>query len=110
MIDKKDNIVIQASLVNIPSGKAEKIWQVKGKLDDVLELEKQLANRLINQFGVSLTAKEFADLRFQWTQSLDAAAHFYTALDHYENGKMALALAEAKFAARIDPHYLPARF
>jgi TolB-like protein len=109
-LTKENQITIQTVLVDIGSRKAEKIGQVEGKVGDVLNLEKTLAKELVDRFGVSLGDKEALDFRQKWTESVDAAAHFYTALEHYDNGLFPKALAEAKFAARVDPNYLPARF
>ena len=84
--------------------------KVSGAVEDVLDLEKDLAGRLIRDFGVSLSDREKRNLEFAWTESLDATAHFYTALGHYDRGELPLALAESKVAEKIDPDYLPARF
>lgn len=109
-LTKDDHIALRAVLVDIGSGTVEKIRQVEGSIDAVLGLEKRLAQALVDRFGVSLGEKETAGFRQRWTESVDAAAHFYTALEHYDNGQFPQALAEAKLAARVDPHYLPARF
>jgi TolB-like protein len=109
-VDSTDNIVIQATLVDISSRKAETVVKVSGAVEDVLDLEKDLARRLIRDFGVPLSDREKRNLAFAWTESLDATAHFYTALGHYDQGELPLALAESRVAERIDPDYLPARF
>lgn len=110
LIGEKAHITLQAVLVDIGSRKVEKIEQVEGRVDDVLMLEKSLAEALVNRFGISLGTQEVVDFRRRWTESVDAAAHFYTALEHYDNGQFPQALAEAKLAARVDANYLPARF
>lgn len=109
-IDRNDSITIQATIVDIARQKPETSVKMSGAISDVLNLEKDLAARLIRAFGVSLSQKEKQDLAFAWTESLDATAHFYTALGHYDLGELPLALAESKVAGKIDPDYLPARF
>ena len=110
LLSKKNEISIQALLIDIGSKKVERIRQVTGHVNDVLNLEKKLARALVDRFGVSLGENESSDFQQKWTESVDAAAHFYTALSHYDHGQFPQALAEAKFAARVDPNYLPARF
>ncbi|MFQ5983016.1 MAG: CsgG/HfaB family protein, partial [Woeseiaceae bacterium] len=109
-VDRDERITIQASIVDIGRQKAETSVKMSGAVSEVLKLEKDLAESLIREFGVSLTQKEKQDLAFAWTESLDATAHFYTALGHYDRGELPLALAESKVAGKIDPDYLPARF
>jgi len=109
-VDGNAKINVQATIVDIFSQKAEKVVRVSGRITDVLDLEKDLAASLIIEFGVSLSDQEKKNLQFMWTESLDATAHFYTAMDHYDHGDLPLALAEAKVAERIDPDYVPARF
>lgn len=109
-IDRNDSITIQATIVDIGRQEADTSVKMSGAVSDVLKLEKDLAARLIREFGVSLSQKEQQDLAFAWTESLDATAHFYTALGHYDRGELPLALAESKVAGKVDPDYLPARF
>ena len=109
-VDGNAKINVQATIVDIVSQRAEKAVRVSGEVSEVLDLEKELVASLIVEFGVSLSDQEMKNLQFKWTESLDATAHFYTALDHYDHGDLPLALAEAKVAERIDPDYVPARF
>ena len=109
-VDREDDIIVRATIVDIASQKVETSVTVSGAVSDVLSLEKNLAARLIGDFGVSLSDREKQNVAFTWTESLDATAHFYTALGHYDRGELPLALAESKVAEKIDPDYLPARF
>lgn len=109
-IDRDESLVVQATIVDIRTQRADGAVKVTGKVSDVLSLEKELAGRLVREFGVSLSQREKQDLAFAWTESLDATAHFYTALGHYDRGELPLALAESKVAEKIDSNYLPARF
>lgn len=109
-VDDNDSITVQATIVDIGKRKPESAVKMSGAIRDVLDLEKDLAAQLVRKFGVSLSAEEEESLKFTWTESLDATAHFYTALGHYERGELPLALAESKVAEKIDPDYLPARF
>lgn len=109
-VDRNDIITVQATIVDIASQRPEAAAKLSGASKDFLDLEKDLAARLVSKFGVSLSAEEEENLKFSWTESLDATSHFYTALGHYERGALPLALAEAKVAEKIDANYLPARF
>lgn len=109
-VDRNDNITVQATIVDIRKQKPESAVKLSGAIKDFLDLEKDLAARLVRNFGVALSAEEEENLKFTWTESLDATSHFYTALGHYERGELPLALAESKVAEKIDPNYLPARF
>ena len=108
-VDSTDNIVIQATVVDISSRNAETVVKVSGAVEDVLDLEKDLARRLIRDFGVPLSDREKRNLAFAWTESLDATAHFYTALGHYvEAGETrwvfhpAIAWASGDYVIRVD--------
>ena len=96
--------------MDISRQKAETLVKVSGAVSEVLDLEKDLAARLVRNFGVSLSDREKQDLAFAWTDSLDATAHFYTALGHYDAGELPLALAESKVAQKIDPITCRRRF
>lgn len=109
-VDRSENINVQVTVVDIGKQRAEASVRLSGPVHKVLELEKDLATRLIRELGVALSAGEAKNLKFAWTESLDATAHFYTALGHYDRGELQLALAESKVAEKIDPDYLPARF
>lgn len=109
-VDKDEKIQIQATIVDVATQKIDKVAGISGAINQVLNLEKELASSLLREFGISLSNQEMQRFQFKWTNSLDAAAHFYTALEHYDNGELPLALAETKFAERIDPDYVPARF
>lgn len=109
-VDRSENIHVQVTVVDIGKQQAETSVRLSGSVHKVLELEKDLAARLIREFGVALSDGETENLKFAWTESLDATAHFYTALGHYDRGELPLALAESKVAEKIDPDYLPARF
>ena len=109
-VGRDDNIIIQATIVDITRQSVDTSIKVSGAVSEVLALEKDLATRLIRDFGVSLSDREKQNVAFTWTESLDATAHFYTALGHYDRGELPLALAESKVAEKIDPDYLPARF
>ncbi len=101
---------IQVSLVDIASRRLQRRETVEGDLDQFFQLQKELARELIAKLGVSLSDKEIEALSELPTQSLDAAAHFYTAIDHYDRGELEYALAESRLAQRIDPGYTPARY
>ena len=109
-VDANAKISVQARIVDVSRQTVEKVVQLSGQMSDVLSLEKELAASLVDEFGVTLSERENKNLQFKWTESLDATAHFYTALDHYDHGDLPLALAETKVAERIDPDYVPARF
>jgi TolB-like protein len=101
---------IQVSLVDIASRRLQRRETVEGDLDQFFQLQKRLSRQLISKLGVKLSDKEIDALSELPTQSLDAAAHFYTAIGHYDRGELEYALAESRLAQRIDPRYMPARY
>ena len=98
-------IVITAQMVDVSSQKLVRIEQVKGAVADILDLEKTLALKVVENLHVPLGADEIAGIKFKPTDSLDAAARFYRGLDAFDQGKYFDALREFRLSEKSDPEY-----
>jgi tetratricopeptide (TPR) repeat protein len=103
-------IEIECHLVEVATQKLKRVEWVRGSAEKVLELEKELAVKVVENFGLPLTDQERASLLRMRTRSVDAAAHFYTALGYVDLREHIPALVGFRQAARRDPHYYDARF
>ncbi len=110
VVDHAAQVRIQVSLVDVASQQVEQVVNVQGSVQDILQLADTLAFKLLRNLGVTLGPEAMEQIHHRWTDSLDATAHFYTALDHYDRGAAELALAEARVATKIDVLYLPAHY
>ena len=104
-----DEIEIEAHIIDLDTASVRRVEWVKGKADRVHELEKELAEKLIANLDVKLTAAERARLKKLQTDNLDAMAHFYRGLDRYDRGDYPHAFAGFRTAASRDPRYVHAR-
>ena len=103
-------IEVECHMVEVATQKLKRVEWVRGPEEKVLELEKQLALKVVENFGLPLTQQERASLLVMRTKSVDAAAHFYAALDHVDHRNQIHALADFRQAAKQDPSYHDARF
>jgi len=102
-------IEIEAHLIDLATGRLRRVEWVKGRAARVHELEKALAEKLIANLDVKLTAAERARLKKLQTDNLDAMAHFYRGLDRYDRGDYPHAFAGFRTAASRDRRYVHAR-
>ncbi len=102
-------IEIEAHLIDLATGRLRRVEWVKGKVDRVHELEKELAEKLIANLDVKLSVAERECLKKLQTDNLDAMAHFYRGLDRYDRGDYPHAFAGFRTAASRDPRYVHAR-
>lgn len=105
-----NNLDIKVNIVDISQQKLIQFENTSGGLNEVLSLQKQLSQRIIDRFNIRLSDRETKILGQIKTESLDAAAHFYRGLIHYDKGDIEYALAEARLSQRIDPAYQAAKF
>lgn len=98
-------IEIQAYVINVDGNNVERVESVTGSVKDILDLEKNLALKIVENLHVPLTQKEIDSVIFKATDSLDAAARFYRGLDSYDNGQYFNALREFRLTEKNDPSY-----
>lgn len=110
LISPGDRISIEVLLVAVNGNRLERVEKIEGKASEVLALEKKLAVQVLKNLNVPITERERQAIATHGARSLDAIAHYYQGLDHYDRGNTELALAEIDFSARIDPGFLPARY
>ncbi|MCZ6872787.1 MAG: hypothetical protein O7G88_04540 [bacterium] len=98
-------IEIQTYIIDIKTQQVEQVERIKGLVDDILDLEKTLALKIIDNLNISLTQAEIDSIKFKSTDSLDAASRFYRGLDAYDNGRYFDALRAFCLAEKQDPQY-----
>ena len=98
-------IEIQAYIVNVAANEVERVENIKGPVKDVLDLEKTLALKIVENLHVPLTQAEIDSIRFKPTDSLDATTRFYQGLDGYDQGQYFDALRQFRLAEKTDPNY-----
>ena len=100
-----EQLEINAFIVNVADNEIERVESVRGPVKNVLDLEKTLALKIVENLQVPLTQTEIASIRFKPTDSLDATTRFYQGLDGYDQGQYFDALRQFRLAARTDPSY-----
>jgi len=100
-----EQIEIQAYIVNVASNNVERVESIKGPVKAILDLEKTLALKIVENLDVPLSQAEIASIRFKPTDSLDAATRFYQGLDGYDQGQYFDALRQFRLAEKTDPNY-----
>jgi TolB-like protein len=98
-------IEIQTYIVDIKTQQVEQVERVRGQADDILDLEKTLALKIIDNLDVPLTQAEIDTIKFKATDSLDATTRFYGGLNAYDNGQYFDALKAFRLAEKKDPTY-----
>ncbi len=102
------HLTVEGHILEVKSGELLRVEQVEGKAEDVLALEKRLAEGLLSRLDVPLTDGERELLNRTPTDSVDALTHYYRGIEAYESGDYHRALAEFRLAARQDPGYIEA--
>lgn len=74
-------------------------------IDDILDAEKELALRLFEQLGVTLTPAELAAVEARPTRNLAALLAYSRGVRHDVFGRYDLASDEYGLAARLDPNF-----
>jgi tetratricopeptide (TPR) repeat protein len=105
-----DRIEIEAHIIDVATGQLQRVEWVRGKAKDIFKLEKELAFKIIDNLHIELTQEEIESIKYIPTDSIDAATHFYTGLDYYDNGKYPQAFAEFRGAVKQDEDYIKARY
>ena len=100
-----EQIEINAFIVNVSDNDVERVESVRGPVKDILDLEKTLALKIVENLHVPLSQADIDSIRFKPTDSLDATTRFYQGLDGYDRGQYFDALRQFRLAERTDPNY-----
>lgn len=96
------NIRITARFVDVATGEVLEAVDIKGKMDDIFDLQDELALKLIETMGIETTRKERKTVTEQPTTNLNALELFSKALEaDDEDEKVKL----FKQAIQADPDY-----
>ena len=101
-------IAVTIFLLDLHSQQVLRTEKASGSLADLRNLVDNLTKRFLKNRGRPLTRQELERLAFRPTDSVAATERFYRALDHYDHGRYADALAEFLLARKQDPNYLDA--
>ncbi|MDK1032477.1 MAG: CsgG/HfaB family protein, partial [Planctomycetia bacterium] len=107
---EEGNIQIEAHIVEVRTGALRRVEFVKGPAEDVLKLEKQLAEQVVKRLDIPLRPAERKRLLRFRTLKVDAAAAYYRAMDVFDNGDYPAALGLFRRATRHDAEFDKARF
>ena len=106
-----DNIKITSRLLDIETG--DHLWQdsLKGTMEDIFDIQEQVAKRVLEGLQVLLTSEEQSKLEERGTNNADAYEFYIRssevfALNTLEGHRQACTLAER--AIEIDPSYVTA--
>lgn len=107
-LKKGENLEIEAHLIDVTTEKLVRVEWVRGKAEDLLKLEKELAFKIIENLHIPITEAEKESIRYVPTGSIRAVEHFYIGLDHYDKGKYYKAFVEFRKASKKDKEYAEA--
>ena len=100
---------VDSRVADVSSGRVEVAVSADTRLDEILDAEKELAFRLFDRFGVTLTPAERAAVELRPTRHLGALLAYGRAVRYEVEGRYASAAAEYARAARLDPRFALAR-
>ncbi len=101
----KPNIRIDAHLISIKNNKVIKAEEIQGELDQIYQLEKQLARRIASSLDVTPTPEEAEALAVVATESLSATEFYSRGLDYLDRAMDEEAIDAFKKAAAADPGF-----
>ncbi len=96
------NIRITARFVDVSTGEVLEAVDIKGKMDDIFDLQDELALKLIQTMGIETTRKERKTVTKQPTTNLNALELFSKALEAEDEEEKVRLL---KQAIEADPDY-----
>jgi TolB-like protein/predicted negative regulator of RcsB-dependent stress response len=100
---QEDDMRIDVRLVHVETGEILLPEQVQGDKDSFLDLEKQIAAKIVDALGARLSAFDKASLSKRHTTNFSAATSLGQALQAEDDGDALLARVKASAALAIDP-------
>lgn len=101
----EENVRIDASLAETATTEISQVDEVTGKLDAIFKLEKNLAFRIIDDLGITLSQEEREAIEKIPTESLLAFMAYSKGLDYEDRGMFDEAKAEYQKAVELDPNF-----
>jgi TolB-like protein len=96
---------IDARLADVPTGRVQPVVTGSTPLADVIAAEKELAFRIFDQLGVTLTPAERAAIELRPTRNLAALLAYGRAVRFEVEGRYDLAAREYERAVQLDPDF-----
>ncbi len=100
-----ENLRIDASLAEAASNERSDLEEITGKLNSIFQLEKDLAFKIIDELGVTLTQEEREAIQKIETESLLALIAYSRGLDFEDRAMFSEAKTEYQKAVQIDPGF-----
>jgi TolB-like protein len=101
---------LQLNLIDQESGEVLGSFVEEGALDELLDLQERLVQRLAaRMLGKEREEVEALELP-RWSNSMEAAAHLYGGIDHFDAGRFTEAWYAFRQALEVDPNYADGRY
>jgi TolB-like protein len=104
-----NTVVFSAQLVDVLAGTVQPLVSASAPVDRAIDAEKQLALRVFEQLGVTLTPSQRVAVEQQQTTNVAAAVAYGKGLEQETRGNAAAAVASFQEAARLDAAFSAAR-
>src|SRR3989339_442157 len=109
-IKQGEKLTIEAVLMDIETGKVVKTVKVESRFDDFIDLEKELAFKIINNIDIKLSLDENMRIKVRPTNSLNALQQYYEGLEYFDGGNYQSAFAAFMQSKNKDSNYDKPRF
>ena len=106
---RNDRLYIDMRIADVPFSELQNPVSTQAPLADILDAEKELAFRLFNQLGVTLTDAERDSVEQRPTNDIAALLAYSRAVRFEALGLFKEAQAEYEEAVRVDPNFTLAR-
>jgi tetratricopeptide (TPR) repeat protein len=100
-----DRVRVDAALVNVSTARVQPPSEGTSPLDQLFDLEKQIAFAVFNNLGIQLSPAEQDAISQRPTQNLQAFLAYSRGLVDEDRGDYAAAQAEFNQAATLDPNF-----
>lgn len=104
-----DSIKVSAAVISVANGNKIMIEEVKGKINNILKLEKFLLFKIFKESGIEITTEKLNMIRSAATGKYLAFVMYSAGLDFEDRGLFKKAIKCYKMAVRIDPKFMLAR-
>ena len=102
-------LTINSEVIDVAQNKQMIGEEFKGELKDILNIEKKIVFKTLDELNIQLTTKERRRIQENTTKSIDAFLEFCKGLDAYDLGNYEAATNHFKAALRFDAKFRLAR-
>ena len=102
-------LIINARFTDIESGVIKSSVKVEGKYNDLYILQKQLAQKVLEELGIKIDEKDRIKISQISTEKVKAIEKNYMGVIALENNEIENAISLFKEAVNIDPYYQQAK-